>query len=295
MQLSFDTSIASSENALNPQREQAAYEALWDRPGMSMKKLAALFARHPGHRPSSFVAQSDVARYMDYLQTITNPSQRGDILLHGMASYPQRLRDAEHPVELLYYRGDLSLLHTRMVTVVGTRHPTPAGLARTTKLVTQLVHDGVTIVSGLAAGIDAAAHRVALENNGRTIGIIGTPLNRAYPAEHAALQETIAQQHLLISPVPYWRHRQQDYKQNSKFFPERNKVSAALSEASIIVEAGDLSGTLGLGRAALYQKRKLFVLESSLSDPSLHWPKQFEAMGAIIVRSYDDIRKALGL
>ncbi|MCD9014130.1 DNA-processing protein DprA [Parachryseolinea silvisoli] len=295
MQLTLHDDSASPFNTRDLLREMAAYEALWARPQMTMARLAAFFARYPGQSPSSLVDPQEIARYAERLATLKLPSQRPGVLLYGTPDYPTRLRDAEHPVELLYYRGDVRLLQTRMVTVVGTRHPTPEGLARTAKLVTQLVHDGITIVSGLAAGIDAAAHRIALENNGHTVGVIGTPVNHAYPAEHAALQETIAQQHLLISPVPYWLHSQQDYKQNSKFFPERNKVSAALSEASIIVEAGDMSGTLGLGRAALYQKRKLFVLESSVSDDSLRWPKQFEAMGAIVVRSYTDIRKALQL
>lgn len=293
MQLSLGASTEAAPTPPDLAREMAAYEALWKHPGASVRTLAALFSRHPGQPPSAFVTEHDIAQSRQHLQAILAHTTPPGILLHGTPEYPARLRDAEHPVELLYYRGDLSLLRTRLVTVIGTRHPTAEGLARTTRLVKHLAGDGVTIVSGLAAGIDAVAHRVALVNNGRTVGVIGTPLNQSYPSAHADLQETIARQHLLISPVPYWRHGQQGYQQNSKFFPERNKVSAALSEATIIVEAGDTSGTLAVARAALYQKRKLFILDSSLSDASLRWPKKLEALGGIRVTAYEDIRRAL--
>ncbi|MBT1684993.1 DNA-processing protein DprA [Dawidia soli] len=292
-------SLGSSTDRIPPERdlmrEMAAYEALWNTPDASMRKLAALFARHPGQPPSALVAEHDIAQSRQQLQALLEGTVPPGILLHGTPEYPARLRDAEHPVELLYYRGDLSLLQTRLVTVVGTRHPTAEGLARTTRLVGLLVGDGVTIVSGLAVGIDAVAHRAALVNNGRTVGVIGTPLNHTYPPAHADLQETIARRHLLISPVPYRRYARQGYQQNSKFFPERNRVSAALSEATIIVEAGDTSGTLGLAHAALYQKRKVFILDSSLSDAGLRWPRRLEARGGIRVTTYDDIRRALQL
>jgi DNA processing protein len=155
------------------------------------------------------------------------------------------------------------------------------------------VNDGYTIASGLARGIDTAAHKSALESGGKTIAVVGTPLNRVYPKENAELQELIARDHLLMSQVPVYRYSKQNYTRNRTFFPERNKTMSALTEATIIVEAGPTSGTLIQARAALAQKRKLFILDSSFRNPDLTWPHEFESLGAIRVRTYDDIRKNL--
>ena len=111
-----------------------------------------------------------------------------------------------------------------------------------------------------------------LEEGGRTIGVIGTPLTSVYPKQNAALQEKIAQEHLLISQVPFKRYSEQDFRLNRSFFPERNVTMSALSDATIIVEASDTSGTLYQARAALRQKRKLFILNNCFENASLKWP-----------------------
>ena len=159
-------------------------------------------------------------------------------------------------------KGWLDLVASRSVAVVGSRKPSRDGLARTRRLVRELVNDDFTVVSGLAAGIDRAAHETAIERNGRTIAVIGTPLSQVYPKEHTTLQRRIAQQFLLVSPVPVKRYESQTYRGNRLFFPERNVVMSALTEATIIVEAGETSGTLIQARAALQQGRKLFILDS---------------------------------
>ena len=110
---------------------------------------------------------------------------------------------------------------------------------RTRRLVRALVKDGFTIVSGLATGVDRQAHTTAMEEGGQTIAVLGTPLSRVYPKEHVDLQRTIAEQFLVISQVPVKRYEEVgDYRLNRLFFPERNKLMSALSEATIIVEAG---------------------------------------------------------
>jgi DNA processing protein len=149
-------------------------------------------------------------------------------------------------------------------------------------------------VSGLAAGIDTAAHTATLEAGGRTIAVIGTPLGVYYPPENRSLQDKIAHDFLLISQVPVLRYLNQKVPQNKLFFPERNVTMSALTEATIIVEAGETSGTLTQARAALYQGRKLFILDSCFQRNDLTWPLTFERRGAIRVRKTEDIWRALG-
>ena len=107
------------------------------------------------------------------------------------------------------------------------------------------------------------------------------------------MQRLIAERFLLISPVPVQRYESQDYRRNRLFFPERNVVMSALTEATIIVEAGQTSGTLIQARAALQQGRRLFVLDSCFRDPHLTWPARLAARGAVRVADYDDIRRGL--
>ena len=156
-----------------------------------------------------------------------------------------------------------------------------------------LVKDGYTIVSGLAEGVDTAAHTAAIEAGGQTIGVIGTPLGQVYPKSNASLQERIARDFLLISQVPVERYEAQNFRVNRFFFPERNKTMAALTEATIIVEAGETSGTLVQAREALKQGRKLFIMNSCFEREDLTWPRRFEEQGAIRVSNYADVRRQL--
>ena len=211
----------------------------------------------------------------------------------ALERYPDKLRDAVSPVELLYYQGWWDLAFSPSVAVVGTRKPSKEGLSRTRRLVQELVADGFTIVSGLATGIDTAAHETAIQEGGRTIAVIGTPLSHSYPKENSALQRYIAEHFLIISQVPLKRYEEQDYRRNRAFFPERNVTMSALTEATIIVEAGETSGTLIQAKAAIRQKRHLFILDSCFRDPKLTWPARFEAKGALRVKDYDDIRNNL--
>jgi DNA processing protein len=167
------------------------------------------------------------------------------------------------------------------------------GIKRTEKLTKLLVRNGFTIVSGLATGIDTVAHRTAISQSGQTIAVIGTPLSSYYPKVNKTLQRLIAREHLLITQVPICRYYQQDWKLNRHFFPERNITMSALTEGTIIVEASDTSGTLIQARAALKQKRKLFILDSCFQFDGLRWPHSFEKRGAVRVGSYEDIEKHL--
>jgi DNA processing protein len=270
--------------AISPLRELGAYEALWDKPDTTFKTLSEKFAARPDALPSDFVPAAKAREYADFVQRRFQEAEvtRYGVRVHGAGEYPQKLRDAAHPIELLYYQGWWDLAVSRSVAVVGTRNPTRDGIARTKKLVKALVKDDFTIVSGLAAGIDTAAHETAIAEGGRTIAVIGTPLSEVYPRENAQLQRKIASEFLVITQVPVKRYERQDYRKNRLFFPERNITMSALTEATIIVEAGETSGTLIQARAALQQGRELFILDNCFRK-GLSWPQKFADKGAVRV------------
>lgn len=293
MQLSLNGN--GQGRTISPYRELGAYETLWQNTKTSFKSIADKFADNPGAIPSDFIPATEAERNADSVFAKFADSNVGSfgVRVHGAAEYPSKLRDARYPVELLYYQGWWDLVNSRSVAVVGTREPTKEGQARTRKLVKALVKDDFTIVSGLAKGVDTVAHTTALSAGGRTFAVIGTPLSHTYPRDNAELQRKLAEQFLVVSQVPVLRYESQDYRYNRTFFPERNKTMSALTEATIIVEAGETSGTLIQARAALEQGRKLFILDSCFKNSNLTWPEKYEKKGAIRVRDYDDIRNAL--
>jgi len=295
MNQAFDYSIFSSP-PIELRREMAAYEALWLNQGAWFKNIAELFASNPGCVPSELVSRHEVRdTWRRLLEEVgADRLKEVGVRVHGAGEYPKKLRQADHPIELLYYRGDWELVDTRGVAVVGTRTPTAEGAANARRIAHALVRKNFTVVSGLARGIDSAAHAGALEAGGRTVAVIGTPLFDYYPRENAPLQEALAQDHLVISQVPFLRYKQQHYKANSLFFPARNVTMSALTEATVIVEAGNTSGTLVQARAALAQGRKLFILDSCFRNPALSWPAKYEKQGAIRVRNVTEIMDALG-
>jgi len=280
---------------INLRVEVAAYESLWLSQGAWFKNIAELFDKNPSAVPSELVPEQTASETWKALLAHLGEErlQRLGVQIHGAAEYPLRLRDASHPIELVYYLGNWELVDTPGVAVVGTRDPTQEGIEGAARVARALVKHGFTVVSGLARGIDTAAHTAAIEASGRTIAVIGTPIFESYPRENSALQEQIARDHLLISQVPFLRYKQQPFKSNSYFFPERNVTMSALTKATVIVEAGNTSGTLVQARAALAQGRKLFILESCFRKPELTWPEKFLAKGAIRVAKPAEIIEAL--
>ena len=281
-------------HAVSPFIEMGAYEAIWAEEKVSFKTLSERFSAHPDSVPSDFVSPSKANEYAHLVMARLAEAgiDRFGVRLNGAAEYPVKLRDAAYPVELLYFVGHWDLAWSPSVAVVGTRHPTAKGLARTKKLVKSLVEDDFTVVSGLAAGIDIAAHKAAMDIGGRTIAVLGTPLSKSYPLENAELQRAIGEDCLVVSQVPVKRYEMQSFKGNRYFFPERNVTMSALTDATVIVEAGDTSGTLIQARAALEQGRKLFVLESCFGR-GLSWPERLVAKGASRVKNYGDIAEQL--
>lgn len=281
---------------ISPLREMGAYEALWLERGATFRRLAERFAADPDALPSDFVPRDLADRRAEEVVASlgrSGVSQFGVRINHA-GDYPAKLRDARHPVELLYYQGAWELSEAPGFAIVGSRAASPDGIRRAGRLARELVERGFTVISGLAAGIDRAAHLGAMQAGGRTISVLGTPIGTHYPPENADLQERIAADHLVVSQVPVLRYAAQRVPQNRLFFPERNVTMSALSEGTIIVEAGETSGTLTQARAALHQGRRLFILDSCFQRTDLTWPARFEAQGAVRVRDMEDIWAVLG-
>lgn len=283
--------LSRKKEPISPWLEMGAYEALWAKTGTTFKSLAAEFSKSTSMRPSDFIEPKTAEEFASKADSAikASSSHQYGVRIHGTGEYPQKLREAKHPVELLYYQGVWALTETPSVSIVGTRQPSAEGIARTEQIARVLAEKGFTIVSGLAAGIDRVAHETALSLSKWTIAVIGTPLSVFYPKENRNLQEELARCHLVISQVPVATYKAMSLTKKRTFFPERNVTMSALSDATIIVEAGETSGTLTQARAAIEQGRKLFILESCFNRSDLTWPKRFEEQGAIRVRNIDDI------
>jgi DNA processing protein len=169
----------------------------------------------------------------------------------------------------IWLAGDSSLVKLPCVAIVGARKVSAEGAARARRLARELSVAGVVVVSGLAKGVDTEALNAAIRANGRTIGVLGTPVSRAYPAENKRLQEKLYREHLLISQ---FEPGKTVYPSN---FPERNKLMAAVSDATVIIEASDESGSLHQAAECTRLGRWLFIAKSLAEDPALRWPKDF--------------------
>jgi len=281
--------------SVSPLLELGAYECLWAEQGATFRSIAEKFREHDSALPSDLVPH-EAANEM--AQTVLAMLRERGVMRFGLVvnrtgEYPAGLRDARHPVEILYHQGWWNLVDTPSIAIVGTRKPSDDGRQDAAALVRTLVADDWTIVSGLAEGIDTVAHTEALAQHGRTIAVIGTPICDVYPRANRELQHRIAVDHLVVSQVPVYRYYQQIWKQNRAFFPERNITMSALTAATVIVEAGETSGTLIQARAALQQGRKLFILDRCFRDPMLKWPHTYAAQGAIRVRDFAQIQETL--
>jgi DNA processing protein len=174
--------------------------------------------------------------------------------------YPVNLHAVHDRPALLFLRGELSAGDERSVAIVGSRQASPEGLADAWRLATGLSEAGYVVVSGLAAGIDVAAHTATLDVGGRTLAVIGTGVDRVYPAVHASLQRTIAQRGAVISC--FWP----DQAPTRQSFPLRNGVMSGLTRATVIVEASSTSGTRVQARRALAHGRPVYLATKLLAQ-----------------------------
>lgn len=211
------------------------------------------------------------------------------ILTLADSRYPSALLQLSDPPPLLFAMGDAACLTLPALAVVGSRKATLAGQRTAERLSRVLAQAGLCIVSGLAAGIDAAAHRGALDADGRTIAVVGTGLDRVYPARHRALAHAIAERGLLLSefalgapPLP-------------AHFPRRNRIISGLSRGCLVVEAALDSGSLITARLALEQGRDVFAVPGPIDAPQSEGCHRLIKQGACLVDRADDVLEEFGL
>jgi len=202
--------------------------------------------------------------------------------------YPRPLREIHDPPGVLFVRGQLKPEDSLAIGMVGTRHATPYGLRQAERLAGSLARAGLTIVSGLARGIDAACHRGAIEAGGRTLAVLGSGVLNIYPPEHKQLAAEVAQQGAVISESP------PTFEPLAGSFPQRNRLISGLSLGVLVIEAGERSGALITARHAMEQGRDVFAMPGSVESRASRGCHRLIRDGARLVESADDVLEELG-
>lgn len=203
--------------------------------------------------------------------------------------YPRLLREIDDQPPVLYVSGELGPGDERSVTVVGTRQPTAYGREVTQHLAGDLARAGVTVVSGLARGIDGVAHRAALDAGGRTIAVMGSGPDVIYPPEHKQLAADIVAQGSLLTEYPLGT------RPDARHFPRRNRLLSGLTLGTLVIEAGEKSGALITVRNALEQNREVFCIPGSIYSQVSRLPNALIREGAKLVASVEDVLEELNL
>jgi len=239
-----------------------------------------------GRNTAAAIKQGPDPQRLDAALTwLRQPENR--LLTLADSEYPQTLLQTADPPVVLYARGRLDLLQHPALAVVGSRNPTPGGLADAEAFAEALSQAGLTIVSGLALGIDAAAHRGGLRGASSTIAVLGTGLDRVYPARHRDLAYEIAQHGLLITEFALGTPA------IASNFPRRNRIISGLARGCLVVEAALHSGSLITAKQALEQGRDVFAIPGSIHSPlakGCHW---LIKQGAKLAESAQDILEEL--
>jgi DNA processing protein len=204
------------------------------------------------------------------------------------AAYPQRLKEIIDPPSILYCQGRLLPQDELSVAIVGTRHASPYGLAQAERFAKGLALAGLTIVSGLARGIDAAAHRGALAVGGRTLAVLGSGILNLYPSEHQSLADEIVNRGAVLSEFPSLQ------PPKAGAFPQRNRLVSGLSLGVIVIEAAVRSGALISARHAMEQGREVFALPGRVDNRNSRGCHRLIRDGAKLVETIDDVLAELG-
>lgn len=202
--------------------------------------------------------------------------------------YPARLKEIYDPPVVLYVRGNVELLAKPGIAIVGTRHPTPYGTGMSERLSTDLAAHGLVIISGMARGVDTAAHRGAISAKGKTIAVFGTGIDVMYPKENTRLAEQIlALDGALISEFPVGTFAA---PQN---FPIRNRIISGMSVGVLVVEAAEYSGTRITSRSALEQNRDVYAVPGNVTNKNAWGPNTLIKQGAKLVATWEDVWEEL--
>lgn len=293
---------------LSDQNKQlAAWCALWRAPGVGVHTFAKILTAFTS--PLDFFAASDAdcrkrlphlaePKLRQWRESFANEAFLPDIewlvkdaqhhiITYLDAAYPPLLKKIPDAPPLLYVLGDVALLQSAQIAVVGSRNATPVACELTTAITQQLARSHLTITSGLALGIDGVAHRAALDAGGTTIAVVATGLDKVYPARHYALAHEIAEHGALVSEFPIGTGVRQGY------FPRRNRVISGLSLGVFVAEASIKSGSLITARQAGEQGREVFAMPGSVNNPLARGCHQLIREGAKLVESAEDILEEL--
>lgn len=227
------------------------------------------------------------ARYGMVKKSFANLTNDVILVKKGDEVYSKLLATTKEAPPYLFLKGNVHLLEEKSVCVVGSRNASEESMKKTERIVKSLVKRNIVVNAGLARGIDAATHTAALANGGRTIAVIGTPINQYYPKENKDLQIQIEKNGLVVSqfppcnPINRWN------------FPTRNGVMSGLSLATIIMEAGESSGALKQADYALKQGRDVLIPQSAIDNPLIQWPKTYISKGAHAFKTLKEVLQVL--
>lgn len=211
------------------------------------------------------------------------------IISFGEAHYPRLLAQISDPPPILYVRGNISHLESLTIAIVGSRQPSIAGFENAFKFSFELAKRDITIVSGLALGVDAQAHKAAISARGITIAVMGTGIDNIYPRKHQELAGKICENGLLISEFPL------KTLPNAGHFPRRNRIISGLALATLVVEATEMSGSLITARFALEQNRDVLAIPGSIHNQQAKGCHHLLRQGAKLVTSYVDVLEELNI
>ncbi len=235
---------------------------------------------------SGTVAQS-IASGCTFEDAVTQQERMAEsgavLVTMGDSRYPQALRDIFDPPPVLFVRGRVELLQSLSLGVVGTRRPTPYGVAVAERLAADLAHAGLTIVSGMARGIDTAAHKGALKAGGETVAVLGCGADVVYPSENRKLAAEIAARGLIVSEFPMGAVA---FPQN---FPIRNRIISGMSLGVLVVEGAQYSGSAITAKLAMDQGREVFAVPGNITSKLSWGPNLLIKQGAHLVQDWNDV------
>ncbi len=254
----------------------------WQAPADALQ--AAGLSQKLAERVIQVRAGVDLDKYLSRVDTLGIKILTWDDLL-----YPPRLKEIDQPPPVLYIRGELKPEDNWAVAVVGTRRVSAYGRQVAEDLGSFLASNGVTVVSGLARGVDAIAHQAALEAGGRTLAVLGCGVDKIYPPEHGQLAGKVVGNGALISDYPLGT------PPDASNFPPRNRIISGLSMATVVVEAGETSGALITAQFAIDQGREVFAVPGNILAPQSRGTNKLIAQGAHPMLSVGDLLDVLNL
>ena len=225
---------------------------------------------------------TDLSKIWDEIET-----KQIDVVTWDEKEYPRRLKEIEQPPPVLYIKGKLLDVDDWAVAIVGTRRKTVYGVQIAERISTFLAANGITIISGLARGIDSIAHNTALQNHGRTLAVLGCGVDIVYPPENIKLAKDITEQGALISDYPLGT------PPDGTNFPPRNRIISGMSKATVVVEAGKKSGAIITAKFAVEQGREVFAIPGNLNSPQSQGTNWLIQQGARPLVDFDELLECL--